>query len=265
MGKFWFHLNSWWWWRWVRSYPLFNIFDTRGWSGKFYEFAGWWSKNLYWVIARGWYHQTYFPLNIMSKIISVGDGPDFLLGVVQKVEVRHLHHKVFKWNSPYWTTRTVHLRQTSIELKRIYCIPDAIIKSVAVCAGSGASVLHGVCADLYVSGEMSHHEVLDAVQRGRHVILCDHSNTERGFLAELKVTLTELFEGKVTVIQSQVDKDPLEIVWWKVFQLIIQYVALRTLPFSVEVRHPLPAYYFLWPLCQKTYNPEKAHTFLYVS
>ncbi len=59
---------------------------------------------------------------------------------------------------------------------------------------------------------MSHHEVLDAVQRGRHVILCDHSNTERGFLAELQVKLTELFEGKVTVIQSEVDRDPLEIV-----------------------------------------------------
>ena len=86
------------------------------------------------------------------------------------------------------------------------------MKSVAVCAGSGSSVLHGVCADLYISGEMSHHEVLDAVHRGRSVILCDHSNTERGFLGNLQKTLTELFENKVSVIQFTVDKDPLEIV-----------------------------------------------------
>ena len=31
-------------------------------------------------------------------------------------------------------------------------------------------------------GEMSHHEVLDAVHRGTHVILTRHSNSERGFL-----------------------------------------------------------------------------------
>ena len=86
------------------------------------------------------------------------------------------------------------------------------IKSIAVCAGSGSSVLHGVCADLYITGEMSHHELLDATQRGRSVILGDHSNTERGFLSNFQKTLTDLFENKVTVIQSTVDKDPLEIV-----------------------------------------------------
>ena len=34
-----------------------------------------------------------------------------------------------------------------------------LVSTVAVCAGSGASVLRGVKADLYVTGEMSHHEV----------------------------------------------------------------------------------------------------------
>lgn len=28
---------------------------------------------------------------------------------------------------------------------------------------------------------MSHHEVLEATANGKTVILCDHSNTERGF------------------------------------------------------------------------------------
>ena len=81
-----------------------------------------------------------------------------------------------------------------------------------MCAGSGSSVLHGVGADLYITGEMSHHEVLDATQRGRSVILCDHSNTERGFLGNLQKTLTDVFENKLTVIQSTADRDPLEIV-----------------------------------------------------
>jgi len=57
-----------------------------------------------------------------------------------------------------------------------------LIKSVAVCAGSGASVLKNVDAGLILTGEMSHHEVLEFNAKGQTVILADHSNTERGYL-----------------------------------------------------------------------------------
>lgn len=46
------------------------------------------------------------------------------------------------------------------------------VRSVAVCAGSGASVLQGVDADVYFTGEMQHHEVLAALGTGHNVILC---------------------------------------------------------------------------------------------
>ncbi|CAB4057767.1 unnamed protein product [Lepeophtheirus salmonis] len=53
---------------------------------------------------------------------------------------------------------------------------DSSVSSVAVCAGSGSSVLASApFADLWVTGEMSHHEVLDAVHKGQSVILCEHS------------------------------------------------------------------------------------------
>jgi len=56
------------------------------------------------------------------------------------------------------------------------------IKTIAICAGSGGSVLKGVKADAYVTGEMAHHDILAATARGTTVILCGHSNTERGYL-----------------------------------------------------------------------------------
>lgn len=59
---------------------------------------------------------------------------------------------------------------------------------------------------------MSHHEVLHAVYNGANVILCDHSNTERGYLQLLKTKLDKLFQNKVTVIISKTDKDPLEVL-----------------------------------------------------
>ncbi|KAF7731251.1 NGG1 interacting factor [Apophysomyces ossiformis] len=97
---------------------------------------------------------------------------------------------------------------------------DRLVKTVAICAGSGASVLSPVKADLYFSGEMGHHDVLAALAQNTSVILCEHSNTERGYLsAVLQPTLEDLLkedrseEGEpIKVVVSQVDKDPLVVM-----------------------------------------------------
>lgn len=89
---------------------------------------------------------------------------------------------------------------------------ESQVKVVALCAGSGGSVLQGVEADLYLTGEMSHHDVLDAASKGINVILCEHSNTERGFLSELQEMLGVHFENKINIILSETDRDPLRVV-----------------------------------------------------
>lgn len=89
---------------------------------------------------------------------------------------------------------------------------ESSVSSVAVCAGSGASVLGGVKADLYITGEMSHHEVLDAAAKGTSVILSDHSNSERGFLSIFRERLAVRLPAVVTVVVSKADRDPLEVV-----------------------------------------------------
>ncbi|KAL4223512.1 NGG1 interacting factor [Mactra antiquata] len=96
---------------------------------------------------------------------------------------------------------------------RLAATPDKKdISSVAVCAGSGGSVLRNVVADLYVTGEMSHHEVLHAVYNGTSVILCEHSNTERGYLDVLKTKLQDCLDDKTNIIVTEVDTDPLKVV-----------------------------------------------------
>ncbi|XP_042300054.1 NIF3-like protein 1 [Sceloporus undulatus] len=88
---------------------------------------------------------------------------------------------------------------------------ESQVKVVALCAGSGNSVLRGTESDLYLTGEMSHHDVLDAVSKGITVILCEHSNTERGFLLELQQTLAVHLEDKIHIIVSERDRDPLQV------------------------------------------------------
>ena len=59
---------------------------------------------------------------------------------------------------------------------------------------------------------MSHHDILDAVSRGVTCILCEHSNTERGFLKVLKAMLEEKLHSNVEILISQIDNDPVSIV-----------------------------------------------------
>merc|ERR1712224_691024 len=69
-----------------------------------------------------------------------------------------------------------HTASKPLDLSRVH------VKSVAVCAGSGSSVLSGVKADMFLTGEMTHHQILQANDNGTTVVLTDHSNTERGYL-----------------------------------------------------------------------------------
>jgi len=87
---------------------------------------------------------------------------------------------------------------------------------VGVQAGSGGSVLRGCGADLWLTGECGHHDVLAAAAEGVSVILTDHTNTERGFLprmaSQLSAKLSAAGHGDVQVVISSRDADPLQVV-----------------------------------------------------
>lgn len=87
---------------------------------------------------------------------------------------------------------------------------DRPITHVGVCPGSGAS--HAARAraegcDVYVTGEMQHHDVIAALHSGMSLILAGHTNTERGYLPRLARKLGSMVSG-VTFVTSAVDKSP---------------------------------------------------------
>lgn len=114
-------------------------------------------------------------------------------------------------------------------------ISDITIRSVGICAGSGASLLGGLDVDLIFTGEMTHHDALAAIEKGQVVISLFHSNSERGFLAEVLLRQLEeavetewsklreeerdnedlkeaLAEDDFEVAVSEVDRDPYGIL-----------------------------------------------------
>lgn len=89
---------------------------------------------------------------------------------------------------------------------------DRPINHIGVVPGSGESLSRLARTEeceVFVTGEMKHHEVLGALNAGMSVILGGHTNTERGYLPRLKAAL-EKSEFQVQI--SKTDKDPLEVV-----------------------------------------------------
>mgnify|MGYP003324944738 FL=1 len=72
------------------------------------------------------------------------------------------------------------------------------VKTVGLCAGAGGSVCQEAIAegcDVFVTGEMTHHQVVAALAKGCSVILTGHTNSERGYLPTLKKQLEEHLDG----------------------------------------------------------------------
>lgn len=88
--------------------------------------------------------------------------------------------------------------------------PSAIA-SVALCPGAGASVIARSQADLLLTGEMRHHDILQAVGRGSVVVLAEHSSSERGYLPRLSRRLRALAGRSLEVRISREDCEPLVI------------------------------------------------------
>lgn len=88
-----------------------------------------------------------------------------------------------------------------------------LVQRIGVCAGSGGSVVSKAQppADMIITGEMSHHELLACTENGQMVVCLAHSNSERGFLRQIMMPdlKTALGAQNAEVLVSERDADPL--------------------------------------------------------
>lgn len=91
---------------------------------------------------------------------------------------------------------------------------DKPVRKIGACPGSGgsmAALAKQEQCEVYVTGEMNHHEVMAMVLGGMAVITAGHTNTERGYLPELAARLAA--EGlKAPTYVAKRDVDPMETV-----------------------------------------------------
>ena len=90
---------------------------------------------------------------------------------------------------------------------------EGTITRAACCAGSCGDMLDDAIrqgAELYLTGEMRHHDALKAAHAGLTVVCTLHSNSERAVLKRLKQRLADSLPG-LPVILSREDRDPFAI------------------------------------------------------
>jgi dinuclear metal center YbgI/SA1388 family protein len=91
---------------------------------------------------------------------------------------------------------------------------EGMVTRVAVCAGSCGDLLDDAIAqkaELYLTGEMKHHEALRAAWAGITVVCTLHSNSERAALTRLREMLVAALPG-LEVQLSTADRDPFQIL-----------------------------------------------------
>lgn len=107
-------------------------------------------------------------------------------------------------------------KSTGCDMAGIIGRKNKKIKKAAVCAGSCGKILNQIIAsgcDLYLTGELKHHEALAAQEADLTVICLSHSNSERFILKKIAAKLERNIKN-VKIKVSSKDKDPFS--WTKI-------------------------------------------------
>ncbi len=115
----------------------------------------------------------------------------------------------------------VTLRALAEKIKAVFEIPvirvagdlDREVVKGAVCTGSGKSLLNEALekADLYITGDMGHHEILTVWENDAAYIEISHYDSEKIVMELLKNKLSEKF-SEIEVFQSKENKNVLTFI-----------------------------------------------------
>ncbi|MBL4699815.1 MAG: Nif3-like dinuclear metal center hexameric protein [Phycisphaeraceae bacterium] len=102
-----------------------------------------------------------------------------------------------------------HLGVKILNIAKTTANECSLIRKIGLCAGAGGSLLEQAGdIDLFITGEMRHHDVLAAVDGGISVLLAGHTQTERPFLPRLRDMLIEQGARTISWQISEADAPP---------------------------------------------------------
>lgn len=99
----------------------------------------------------------------------------------------------------------------------ISCVgnPNALISRVAICTGSGGSMIAQsikMGCHVLITGDVNYHDALLANEMGLSVIDAGHYHTEKIFVKNVADQLKTRLQNKVEIIEYQVDQNPFRMI-----------------------------------------------------
>lgn len=101
-----------------------------------------------------------------------------------------------------------------IEKLRVCIDSDKLILKGAVCTGSGKSLaeMAAAKADVYITGEMGHHDILNLAASDCGYIEISHYDSEKIVMELIRKHLEKKFGDELVVFLSEENKNPLTII-----------------------------------------------------
>ncbi|MCR5655427.1 MAG: Nif3-like dinuclear metal center hexameric protein [Lachnospiraceae bacterium] len=96
-----------------------------------------------------------------------------------------------------------------VSMVRVFGNPDAPVHRAAVCPGSGGSMIEDALAakaEVYITGDIDHHEGIDAVAQGLSIIDAGHYGIEQIFVPYMKDYLRRELPG--VAVYTVTPKEP---------------------------------------------------------
>lgn len=92
--------------------------------------------------------------------------------------------------------------------------PDAKVKKIAVCGGAGGDAISGLInhCDLFITGEVSHHEAQMAKEGNLCVINAGHFSTEKYFAENMGEKLKSQLDDRLEIIESSVNVEAFSLL-----------------------------------------------------
>ena len=113
------------------------------------------------------------------------------------------------------TSRFIRVARRELHTRlRFAGLRDLRSPRIAVLPGSGGSHVDeaaGVCADIYLTGDISHHEARKALDRGMAIVDAGHGPSERPGVRSLYSYVEKIVDGRVGHVA--IDDDPWEVEW----------------------------------------------------
>lgn len=93
--------------------------------------------------------------------------------------------------------------------------PESMIKKIGLCTGSGIEMLEAAerqGCNLFITGDIKHHDAVNAMEKGLCTIDAGHYGTEKIFTENMSRQLKKILGSRVEIAEAQSNRNPFDFL-----------------------------------------------------